>query len=223
VTNRQPWEGLISPEELEVYKQAGYWRRSREPGVAPALLLVDLEHNFTGDRAEPILQSIRRYRNSCGEYAWQSLPQIRRLLEAARAAGLPVLYTHGAGDYPDATPDELRDGRHIIPVVAPAPDERVFPKRAASAFYAEGLVSHLIRKRIDTLVVAGCTTSGCVRATVVDSATHGYRTVVPHECVFDRALTPHLLNLFDMHAKYALVCSLADTLRWLGQRAHSRA
>jgi maleamate amidohydrolase len=223
VTGRPPWEGLLSPDELEVYEQAGYWRRSREPGAAPALLLVDLEHNFTGDRPEPILQSIRRYRNSCGEHAWQSLPQIRRLLEAARAAELPILYTRGAEDYPDASPDELRDGRHIVRVVAPAADESVFTKRAASAFYADGLLAHLVRKRVDTLVVAGCTTSGCVRATVVDSASHGFRTVVPHECVFDRALTPHRLNLFDMHAKYALVCSLAETLEWLGRRTRSRA
>lgn len=217
-----PWNGILSPEEVKVYERLGYWRVSRDPGAVPALVLVDLENNFTGDRPEPILESIRRYRYSCGPHAWESLPHIRRLLDAARAAGLPVLYTRGADDPDDATPDERRDGRQIVQVVAPAAGERVFEKRAASAFYAGGLLPYLIHAHVDTLLVCGCTTSGCVRATVVDSAAHGFRTVVVAECVFDRAALPHRVNLFDMAAKYAAVWSLADTLDWLRARLGPR-
>jgi maleamate amidohydrolase len=213
-----PWHGILSPEEIRVYDRLGYWRPAREPGVAPALVLVDLENNFTGDRPEPILDSVRRYRYSCGQHAWESLPHIRRLLDAARAARLPILYTRGADDPSDATVDERRDGREIVHVVAPAPGERVFEKRAASAFYAGGLLSRLVHAHVDTLLVCGCTTSGCVRATVVDSASSGFRTVVVAECVFDRALLPHRVNLFDMAAKYAAVWSLAETLEWLHAR-----
>lgn len=213
-----PWSNILSPEEVQVYDRLGYWRVSREPGTAPALVLVDLENNFTGDRPEPILDSIRRYRYSCGLEAWESLPHIRRLLDAARAQGLPVLYTHGADDPEDATQDERRDGRQIVQVVAPAAGERVFEKRAASAFYAGGFLSSLIHAHVDTLVVCGCTTSGCVRATVVDSAAHGFRTIVVAEGVFDRAVLPHRVNLFDMAAKYAAVWSLAETLDWLRTR-----
>ena len=209
------WSGILSPEEVQVYERLGYWRTVREPGVAPALMLVDLENNFTGDRPQPILDSIRRYRYSCGQFAWDSLPQIRRLLDAARAAGLPILFTRGAEDPPDATADERRDGREIVHVVAPAPGERVFEKRAASAFYAGGLLPYLVHAHVDTLLVCGCTTSGCVRATVVDGVSHGFRTVVVAECVFDRAALPHRVNLFDMAAKYAAVWSLAGTLDWL--------
>lgn len=210
-----PWSGILTSDEVQVYERLGYWRTEREPGVAPALVLVDLENNFTGDRPEPILDSIRRYRYSCGPHAWESLPQIRRLLDAARAAGLPILYTRGAEDPPDATADERRDGREIVHVVAPAPGERVFEKRAASAFYAGGLLPYLVHARVDTLLVCGCTTSGCVRATVVDGVSHGFRTVVVAECVFDRAVLPHRVNLFDMAAKYAAVWSLGRTLDWL--------
>ena len=213
-----PWSGILSPEEVQVYDRLGYWRTSRDPGVAPALVLVDLENNFTGDRPEPALESIRRYRYSCGQHAWESLPHIRRLLDASRAAGLPVIYTHGADDPVDATPDERRNGREIVELVAPAAGERVFEKRAASAFYAGGFLPHLIHAHVDTLLVCGCTTSGCVRATVVDGASHGFRTVVVAECVFDRAELPHRVNLFDMAAKYAAVWSLADTLEWLRAR-----
>lgn len=209
------WSGILSSEEVEVYERLGYWRTLREPGVAPALVLVDLENNFTGDRPEPILDSIRRYRYSCGGQAWDSLPQVRRLLDASRAAGLPILFTRGAEDPPGATADERRDGREIVHVVAPAPGERVFEKRAASAFYAGGLLPYLVHTHVDTLLVCGCTTSGCVRATVVDGVSHGFRTVVVAECVFDRAALPHRVNLFDMAAKYAAVWSLAGTLDWL--------
>lgn len=213
-----PWRGILSPEEVQVYDRLGYWRVSRVPGTAPALVLVDLENNFTGDRPEPILDSIRRYRYSCGLEAWESLPHIRRLLDAARAEGLPVLFTRGADDPEDATQDERRDGRQIVQVVAPAAGERVFEKRAASAFYAGGFLASLIRAHVDTLLVCGCTTSGCVRATVVDGAAHGFRIVVVAEGVFDRAVLPHRVNLFDMAAKYAAVWSLADTLDWLRAR-----
>ncbi len=213
-----PWDGILSPEEVQVYDRLGYWRTARDPGGVPALVLVDLENNFTGDRPEPILESIRRYRYSCSPHAWQSLPSIRRLLDVARAERLPVLYTRGADDPSDPTPDERRNGREIVVPVAPAAGEPVFEKRAASAFYAGGFLPHLIRAHVDTLVVCGCTTSGCVRATVVDSAAYGFRTVVVADCVFDRAALPHRVNLFDMHAKYAAVWSLADTLAWLGRR-----
>jgi len=218
-----PWDGVLSPEELEVYEQVGYWKRPRPLGTSPALVLVDLEINFTGDRPEPILDSIRRYRYSCGRHAWESLAHITRLLQASRSAGLPVVYTRSAEDPQDASADERRNGRQIVGAVAPAAGEPVFEKRGASAFYASGFVAHLVRAGVDTLIVCGCTTSGCVRATVVDSAAHGFRTLVPIECVFDRAMTPHRVSLFDMHAKYAAVRSLDDTLHWLGERGRVAA
>lgn len=221
MADADPWSGILTPEEVQVYERLGYWRTARDPGTAPALVLIDLENNFTGDRPEPILDSTRRYRYSCGPHAWTSLPHIGRLLEAWRAAGLPLLYTRGAVDPADPTPDERRNGRDIVAPVAPAGGEPVFEKRAASAFYAGGFLPYLIRAHADTLVVCGCTTSGCVRATVVDSAAYGFRTIVVAECVFDRAVLPHRVNLFDMHAKYAAVWSLARTLAWLDRRGEA--
>jgi maleamate amidohydrolase len=210
------WSGILSPDEVRVYDRIGWMRSTREPGTSPALVLIDLENNFTGDRPEPILDSIRRYRYSCGPYAWESLPHIRRLLGASREAGIPILYTRGAEDPPDPTADERSRGREIVDVLTPAAGERVFEKRAASAFYAGGLLPYLIQTRTDTLLVCGCTTSGCVRATVVDADAYRYRAIVVAEGVFDRAQLPHRVNLFDMAAKYASVWPLARTLEWLG-------
>ena len=98
----------------------------------------------------------------------------------------------------------------IHPDVAPAPGELVLRKRQASAFFGTGLAGWLSFRRVDTVLVAGCTTSGCVRATVVDACSHDFRTTVVTDCVGDRALGPHEANLFDMGQKYADLLSLGD-------------
>jgi maleamate amidohydrolase len=206
------WSNLIAPDELEVYRRAGYQRRFGL-GTRPALLVIDVEYNFTGDVREPILDSIAKYANSCGEMAWDAMPRIARLLALARAQGLPVAYTHGVED--DETVRTPRLGTAIVDEIAPLPRELVIAKSAASAFFGTSLVSFLIQHRVDTVIHTGCVTSGCVRASVVDAAAYGFKNAIVEECVFDRALTPHIANLFDMDAKYGDVMSLAEIEEYL--------
>lgn len=203
------WDELIPPEEREVYRRAGYGR-PRGFGRRPALLIVDVEYNFTGHRPEPILDSIARYPNSCGFDAWESIPHIQRLLALARGHGMPVVYTHGP-DRPENGPNERRPrrGNQVVDELAPRPDEIDIAKEAASAFGGTNLVAKLIGRQVDTVIVTGCTTSGCVRATVVDAYDLRFKVIVPEECVFDRASVPHRVNLFDMAMKYADVVPLA--------------
>jgi len=208
------WDGLIGADELEVYRRAGYGRLARE-GRRPAVLVVDMEYNFTGDRPEPILASIAKFRNSCGEAAWRSIPKIARLLRAARARRVPVVYTRGFRRTAGATRHEARIGTEIVKALAPRRGDAVYRKAAASAFFGTPLAGHLVGLGVDTVLVCGCTTSGCVRATVVDAHDYRFRTVVVEECVFDRADTPHRLNLFDMAQKYARVRPLAEVEAWL--------
>lgn len=210
------WQDLTE-EERAVYARAGY-HRAFGLGTAPALLIVDVEYNFTGDVPEPILDSIAKYPDSCGEAAWRSVPAIVRLLAAARAARIPVVYSHGTptGDRP-GTP---RRGTGIIDEISPRADEYVVAKSAASAFHDTGVARHLAYRGVDTVIHAGCTTSGCVRASVVDAAAHGFRNAVVEECVFDRAWLPHRVNLFDMDAKYADVISLETAETYLAERTH---
>src|SRR5262249_18386125 len=99
--------------------------------------------------------------------------------------------------------------------VTPGPEDHIIPKKMASVFFGTHLPMVLAHLRVDTLIVTGCTTSGCVRATVVDGCAHGYRVIVPHECVGDRAIGPHEANLFDMDQKYADVVETADVMRYL--------
>jgi maleamate amidohydrolase len=208
------WDGLLGPDELEVYRRAGYGRLPGE-GRRPAVLVIDMEYNFTGERPEPILASIAKFRNSCGETAWQSIPKIARLLRVARARGVPVAYTHGFPRSSGATRHEARIGTDIVRELAPRAGDAVYRKAAASAFLGTPLAARLVGWGVDTVLVTGCTTSGCVRASVVDAHDYGFRTIVVEECVFDRAITPHRLNLFDMAQKYAVVRPLARVEAWL--------
>ncbi len=107
----------------------------------------------------------------------------------------------------------------IVTELTPLPGELVVRKTNASAFFATGLVGWLAGRRVDTLLVSGCTTSGCVRATVVDASSHNFRTIVITDCVGDRALGPHEANLFDMQQKYADLMSCAALKATIGARA----
>lgn len=233
----RPWDGLIPEGELEIYRAAGYGKRGTW-GARPAVLVVDVNYNFAGDRPEPILESIKRFRNSCGEIAWQAIPRIAALLDVARNHGVPVLYSTqgyrpdalGAGSWAEknsrvTTPSEesLRFGAEIVKEIAPRPDEVVVRKDKPSAFFGTSLASHLVARGIDTVVVAGTTTSGCVRATAVDAFSYNYRVVVVEDCVFDRAETTHRLNLFDLQSKYADVVPSREVVTYFETLDDARA
>jgi len=208
------WERIIGKEELEVYRRAGYGRLPGE-GRRPAVLVVDMEYNFTGEKPEPILKSIAKFRNSCGEAAWTSIPKIARLLRVARSRRIPIFYTHGFTKASGVTRHEARMGTDIVRQLDPRRGDVVYSKDAPSAFFGTPLAGKLVGLGVDTVLVTGCTTSGCVRATVVDAHSYRFRVIVVEDCVFDRAITPHRANLFDMAQKYAVVRSLAHVEAWL--------
>lgn len=229
----RPWDSLLSDADRAVYEAAGYGRRSQW-GTRPVLLVVDVNYNFCGDRPEPILESIRRFHNSCGEWAWAAIPRISRLLEAARAAAVPVFFTTqeprldalrvGAWGRKNARAFERdeeaeRLGTSIVAELAPRAGELVIRKTKPSAFFGTALHSYLVQLGVDTVVIAGATTSGCVRATVVDAFSLNYAVVVVEECVFDRGQVSHAINLFDMQSKYADLVPLSEALAYLGRAA----
>ena len=186
-------------------------------GAKPALLVIDLINAFTDPATD------------LGTDVSGVLDRTADLLEAFREAGLPRYFTtvafeepYGdAGRFIEKVPAlrELRLGSDAVEVddrVAPVGDERVILKKYASAFFGTDLETELTTHRVDTLVLAGVTTSGCVRATAVDSLQHGYRTVVPADAVGDRAEGPHRANLFDIDAKYGDVVETDDVLAEVG-------
>jgi maleamate amidohydrolase len=227
----KPWEDVIPEAERRVYAAAGYGS-SQPLGRRPVVLLVDTNYAFAGRRPLPIEEAVRETRTSCGEAAWTAIAAIGRLLAAARAASVAVIYTTGrrhaslstmggwANKNARAAEDLTRGAdTEIVAEIAPVPGEVVVEKSRPSAFFGTDLPAHLVLLRADTLLVAGGTTSGCVRATVMDAFNLGYRVAVVHECTFDRATVPHKVNLFDMHAKYANVLSLDEGLAYLASAA----
>ena len=106
-------------------------------------------------------------------------------------------------------------GNEVVAEVAPLPDDLFIEKRKPSAFFGTPLISHLTNMRADSLILAGTTTSGCIRATAVDALSHDLRVTIPEEAVFDRGELSHKMSLFDLHMKYVDVTDLADVLRYL--------
>jgi maleamate amidohydrolase len=219
------WRDVIPPDDLAIYDAAGYGRPGRR-GTSPALLVIDVTYGFIGREPLPILDSIARYPNSCGERGWQAMERIALLLDRARAASVPIYYTagvtdhvvHHAGRWREKHPRTLEqpDDAQVIPEpIAPREGDVVIRKTKPSVFHGTPLLSSLVDRRVDTVVVTGCTTSGCVRATVVDAFSNGFATIVVEDAVFDRGELSHAVNLFDMDQKYADVVSSPDALAYL--------
>lgn len=185
-------------------------------GDHPALVVIDLINAFTDPDS------------NLGSDVSDVLAATERLLAAFREHDLPRYFTtvafeesYGdAGHFVEKVPalKELRLGTDRVAVdnqIAPEGDERVILKKYASAFFGTDLQTELTTAGVDTLVIAGVTTSGCVRATAVDSLQHGYRTVVPADAVGDRAEGPHRANLFDIDQKYGDVVATDDLIEHL--------
>ncbi|MPZ72567.1 MAG: isochorismatase family protein [Nitriliruptorales bacterium] len=218
---RHCWTDVLGADERVLDARGP---RERRLGRRPALLLIDLYRKVFGDRPEPLADAIQRWPASCGPAAWAALGPLRDLLAAARAAQVPVIHTTGESR-PEATLGGATRRRvgdvgrpadyDIVDAVAPVPGESVIYKGRASAFFGTPLASWLRRLGVDTVVVGGETTSGCVRASVVDAFSHGYDVAVVEEAVFDRSPLSHKVNLYDMHSKYATVVHTVDAVRYL--------
>jgi nicotinamidase-related amidase len=220
----RPWDGIVGEEEQRAYRAAGFGRPAGF-GRRPALLIIDVQYRTVGTRPLPFWDSIREFPTSCGERGWAAVRALVPLLAAFRARGWPVLYPHVApkraydgGRLAAKVPAIMNipaQGYEFVAEVAPLPEDILIPKKHPSAFFATALASHLIDLGADTLVVTGCTTSGCVRGTVVDGFSYNFRVVIPEECVYDRSRVSHAVNLFDMSEKYADVLPVATVMERL--------
>jgi maleamate amidohydrolase len=223
------WNKFLTERDKQVFAAAGYGSRAGF-GKRPALLVIDVSYAFTGDKSEPILESIKRWRNSCGEDAWVAIPKIRRLIDKAHERQLPVIYTTGArrADNWDSggwrgkntrsaeLPASNRGGYDIVDELAPLPKDLVIYKQKPSGFFGTPMTGYLTQLGCDCVVVTGTTTSGCVRATVLDAFSYNYRVALVEDCCFDRSQASHAVTLCDMNAKYADVVQSADVLDFFG-------
>ena len=222
--SKMPWDGVIPQGEKDAYQAAGFGRRSGV-GTRPALLIIDVQYRTVGTVPRPFWEAVKEFSTSCGQVGWDAVGQIERVLTLFRAKGWPVVYPYVSekqsfdqGRLADKVPALMtveKRGYEFVKQIAPQPSDVLLPKKHPSAFFGTPLVSYLIERGIDTLIVTGCTTSGCVRGTVVDAFAYNFRAIVPHECVYDRGQTSHAVNLFDMGQKYADVMSTDEVLETL--------
>jgi maleamate amidohydrolase len=209
------WDDVVSAEERLLYERGG-WGGVAGFGSRPALLVVDVYRAFV-DPEYPFSSPEAR----------RAVASIQAVLTQARAGGVPVFFSRAdrprnaceRGRWKAASMESPVMARpeayHIVPELAPLPTESVVVKTAPSAFHGTNLVSLLVYLNIDTVIVTGTVTSGCVRATVVDAFSYNLRVVVPLECVYDRGQTSHKVALWDIYTRYGDVVPSEEVLRYL--------
>lgn len=224
----KPWDPFLTERDKQVFSAAGFGARAGF-GKRPAVIVIDVSYNFTGDKPLPVTESIKEWSLSCGEEGWTGISAIQKVLAAARPKGVPVIYTTG----------ELRDdgfdsggwawknarivddikkkqaGNEIVAEIGPQPQDIVIKKQKPSGFFGTPLMSFLTDLNVDSLIVTGTTTSGCVHATVVDAFSYNLRTLVVEEGCFDRGQASHAMALMNMNAKYSDVLKLEEILAYL--------
>jgi nicotinamidase-related amidase len=199
-------------------------RRGRDKkmgfGRSPAVLVVDMTYAYF-DSDSPLGYG--------ADSGWKAVEALRGLLGEARDRNVPIIYTRSAPlkvkknelkglgrkhTRPEEKTDHARMGT-IVQELAPTEDDLVIDKFRASAFFGTPLISYLIFHRIDTLILTGTSTSGCVRTTAAEASSYNYHVVIPQECVFDREPLWHEVTLAVLGQKYADVVSTAETVSYL--------
>ena len=223
-----PWDDRIPSNELAIYRKAGFRVDCRagtdDLGARPALLVIDVLYAFVGERDEPAAASVRDHPLSCGAYGWAAVRRIETILPAAREREVPIVYGVGDPSLPRKWTGRNPRAREawqrprageVVDEVAPRPGDMVIRKYGPSIFHQTPLINILASQGIDTLLVCGGVTGGCIRASVVDAASYGFTVGVISDGTFDRGPFVHGVNLFDMNAKYASVITTSQAQAYL--------
>ena len=182
---------MIPADELEIYRTF-FGREVQGLGPKPALIAIDLYKKVYRGGPGPVVEINKNHRGACGDNAWDAIEPTVKLLAAARAAGLPVIYTTSSASGTVSATNRQRSGEHIgdgfdiFEDFAPQPDDLVIEKQRASGFFGTPLSAHLHLMGVESLILCGESTSGCLRASVVDAFSYGYHVVVAEECCFDQ-------------------------------------
>jgi maleamate amidohydrolase len=221
----QPWEKYLGEADLATLTR-GRFARQMGFGNTPALVVIDAQRYMVGEPGED-----EQWPSSCGEVGRTAMQQIKRLVQAAQAHGVPCFFTRfeldpsgrDIGVY--ARKRDLLSSEHwclagtvgaeLSPELVPGKNDIEFVKKKPSGFHGTPLLGYLVDRNVDTVIVVGGATSNCVRATVFDGASYNFRVIVPHEAVFDRFPISHAISLFDMNRQFADVVAVDDVLKYL--------
>jgi maleamate amidohydrolase len=205
------WDDVLNAEDKQMFTKAKMGG-SRVMGKVPALLIVDMTYGFADSR----------FRLGHSETGYPAVDATSHLLQKARGKNIPIFYTtpvselHKSGvGYWKGAEAKTKEENTIVEKIKPMENEVVLQKRRPSAFFGTNLVDMLIYHGVDSLIITGLTTSGCVRASIVDAFSYNYKVVVPEECVGDRSQISHKVSLMDVHMKYGDVLKLAEVMDWM--------
>jgi maleamate amidohydrolase len=207
------WDDVLDEQDKQMFAKAKMGGRGKF-GEKPALVIVDMTYGFADSQ----------FRLGHSATGYPAVEATSKLLQKARDKQIPTFFTKGFTEF-NAPGNGLwkgGDGKSdlentIVEQIAPNENEVVIQKRRPSAFFGTNLVDMLIYHRVDTLLITGLTTSGCVRATVVDAFSYNYKVIVPEECVGDRSQISHKVSLLDINMKYGDILKLDQVLEWLDQ------
>jgi maleamate amidohydrolase len=212
------WDDVIPQQDLKMFAKSKMGGKS-DYGSKPAIVVVDMTYGFVDD-AYPL---------GCSEMGWPAVHATKKLLDKGRQKKIPIFFSRGMhprnvterGRWKNITSleSEIVDPKEheIVEQIQPQAEEVVLTKIFPSAFFNTNLASMLIFHNVDTVIITGMVTSGCVRASVVDAFSYNFIAIVPEECVGDRGLVSHKVSLFDMHMKYADVAPLSEVIGYLNE------
>ena len=213
------WDELLSETDKLVIEKGGYGK-SRGLGEKPLLLIIDPQYNYMGENV-PIEEQLHKYPSGSGQRAWATLENVKQLKALADEMDIPTIYTRNVqkksiqfdsfglkanrdnSNYVDGMP-----GTMIVDELLPAEKDIVIDKSYASAFFGTPLISYLVKLGVDSLIVVGGSTGGCVRATIVDAVTHNFNVAIVEDAVYDRIELSHKAALLDLWMKY---CDVVPT------------
>jgi nicotinamidase-related amidase len=211
-TRARAWDTLLTERDDEFLKQ----RESQDRGFGgrPVLIVIDMQYMACGDHREPFFDMIKRWPGGCGPEAWDAIAKQQELIAEARSAGIPIIYSRYIPELiqfdgfakknpsPAEQPDPTEQRWQIVEEIAPEEGDIVLDKSYASVMFGTPLVSWLTAMRVDTTIIVGNSTGGCVRASAIDLTTHNYNVIVVEDAVFDRVELSHGAALLDLWMKY---------------------
>lgn len=207
------WEDALSEVDRLVIEKGGYGQK-RGFGKKPAFVIIDAQYNYVG-ADKPIEEQLDEWPSGGGEAAWRAIEKIQKLRKEAAEANVPVIYTRNVQKqttsfdsfavkakrdntkYIDGSPES-----QIVKELEPSENDLIVDKSYASAFFGTPFISYLIKMDVDTLILVGGSTSGCVRATAVDAVTRNFNVAVVEDCTYDRIELSHKAGLLDLWMKY---------------------
>lgn len=217
------WEDALTEIDKTVIEKGGYGQR-RGFGKRPAFVIIDAQYNYVGAN-KPIEEQLEDWPSGGGEEAWRSIEIIKKLKTQAKNVNIPVIYTRNVqkttttfdsfavkADRDNTQYIDGSRGSQIVDELKPNESDLIIDKSYASAFFGTPFISYLIKMGVDTLILVGGSTSGCVRATAVDAVTRNFNVAVIEDCTYDRIELSHKAGLLDLWMKYCDVVKSEEVM-----------